>query len=123
MVLRWNGHFHWRECYPKCFTFPLERRLIMAKRIEFSPKESKSFYSRADPFSVISSAAGVVHFLAASVRKKSLSPAGTQQQNDVVSTSMRRDYVASTLIQRHFNVVCPLGPTLRNNTHFGKCFE
>ena len=36
-------------------------------------------------------------------------PAGTQYQNDVVSTSMRRDHVASTLIRRHFNVVCPLG--------------
>ena len=36
-------------------------------------------------------------------------PAGTQHQNDVVSTSMRHDHVASTLIRRHFNVVCPLG--------------
>ena len=36
-------------------------------------------------------------------------PAGTQHQNDVVSTSMRRDHVVSTLIKRHFNVVCPLG--------------
>ena len=36
-------------------------------------------------------------------------PAGTQHQNDVLSTSMRRDHVASTLIRRHFNVVCPLG--------------
>ena len=36
-------------------------------------------------------------------------PAGTQHQNDVISTSMRRDHVASTLIRRHFNVVCPLG--------------
>ena len=36
-------------------------------------------------------------------------PAGTQHQNDVVSTSMRRDHVASTLIRRHINVVCPLG--------------
>ena len=39
-------------------------------------------------------------------------PAGTQHQNDVVSTSMRRDHVASTLIRRHFNVVCPLGYVL-----------
>ena len=38
-----------------------------------------------------------------------INPAGTQHQNDVVSTSMRRDHVASTLIRRHFNVVCPLG--------------
>ena len=29
-------------------------------------------------------------------------PAGTQHQNDVVSTSMRLDHVASTLIRRHF---------------------
>ena len=36
-------------------------------------------------------------------------PAGTQHQNDVVSTSMRRDHVASTLIRRHFNVVCLQG--------------
>ena len=36
-------------------------------------------------------------------------PAGTQYQNDVVSTSTRRDDVASTLIRRHFNVVCSLG--------------
>ena len=35
-----------------------------------------------------------------------LYPAGTQHQNDVVSTSMRRDHVASTLIRRHFNFVC-----------------
>ena len=38
-----------------------------------------------------------------------INPAGTQHQNDVVSTSMRRDHVASTLIRRHFNVVCPRG--------------
>ena len=30
-------------------------------------------------------------------------------QNDIVSTSMRRDHVASTLIRRHFNIVCLLG--------------
>ena len=36
-------------------------------------------------------------------------PAGTQHQNDVISTSMRRDHVALTLMRRHFNVVCPLG--------------
>ena len=40
-------------------------------------------------------------------------PAGTQHQNDVVSTSMRRDYVASTLIRRHFNVVFLLGWMVR----------
>ena len=30
-------------------------------------------------------------------------------QNDVVLTSMRRDDVASTSIQRHFDTKCPLG--------------
>ena len=30
-------------------------------------------------------------------------------KNDVVSTSMRRDHVVSTLIRRHFDVVCLLG--------------
>ena len=44
-----------------------------------------------------------------------LSPADTQHQNDVVLTSMRRDHVASTLIRRHFNVVCPLGSMLGIN--------
>ena len=34
---------------------------------------------------------------------------GTQRYNDVVSTSMRRDHVALTLIRRHFDVVCLLG--------------
>ena len=36
-------------------------------------------------------------------------PLGTQCLNDVVSTSMRRDHVASTLIRRHFDVICLLG--------------
>ena len=36
-------------------------------------------------------------------------PADTHHQNDVVSTSMRRDHVAPTLIRRHVNVVCLLG--------------
>ena len=36
-------------------------------------------------------------------------PVGIWCQNDVVSTSMRRDHVASTLIRRHFNTKCPLG--------------
>ena len=37
-------------------------------------------------------------------------------QKDVVSTSIQRNYVASTLIWRHFYVMCPLGynkPTTR----------
>ena len=36
-------------------------------------------------------------------------PAGIWCKNDVVLTSMRRDYVASTLIRRHFGTKCPLG--------------
>ena len=36
-------------------------------------------------------------------------PAGIWWQNDVVSTSMRRDDVASTLIWRHFGTKCPRG--------------
>ena len=41
-------------------------------------------------------------------------PAGICCQNDVVSTSMRRNHVASTLIRRHFRTKCPLGTsTLR----------
>ena len=32
-------------------------------------------------------------------------PVGTQRENDV-STSMRRDHVASTLIRRHFFCCC-----------------
>ena len=36
-------------------------------------------------------------------------PAGIWCENDVVLTSMRRDYVASTLIRRHFGTKCPLG--------------
>ena len=39
-------------------------------------------------------------------------PAGIWCENDVVLTSMRRDYVASTLIRRHFDTKCPLGSTL-----------
>ena len=35
--------------------------------------------------------------------------AGIWCENDVVLTSMRRDYVASTLIRRHFDTKCPLG--------------
>ena len=36
-------------------------------------------------------------------------PAGIWCQNDVVTTSMRRHHVASTLIRRHFGTKCPLG--------------
>ena len=36
-------------------------------------------------------------------------PAGIWGQNDVVSTSMRRNHVASTLTRRHFRTKCPLG--------------
>ena len=40
------------------------------------------------------------------------SPVGIWCQNDVVSTSMRRNHVASTLIRRHFRTKCPLGSIL-----------
>ena len=36
-------------------------------------------------------------------------PAGIWCQDDVVSTLMRRNHVASTLIRRHFRTKCPLG--------------
>ena len=36
-------------------------------------------------------------------------PVGLWCQNDVVSTSMRRHHVASTLTRRHYYVMCPLG--------------
>ena len=36
-------------------------------------------------------------------------PACSWRQNDVVLTSMQPRYVASTSIQRHFNVICVLG--------------
>ena len=36
-------------------------------------------------------------------------PVGIWCQNDVISTSMRRNHVASTLIRRHLYVMCPLG--------------
>ena len=36
-------------------------------------------------------------------------PAGIWCENDVVLTSMRRDYVASTFIRRHFDTKCPMG--------------
>ena len=40
---------------------------------------------------------------------KAGSDGGFPVKNDVVSTSMRRDHVALTLIRRYFNVVCLLG--------------
>ena len=40
-----------------------------------------------------------------------VTPVGIWCKNDVVLTSMRRDYVASTLIRRHFGTKCPLGQT------------
>ena len=45
-------------------------------------------------------------------------PAGTWRQNNVVSTSMRRQDVASTLIWRSFKAVCLLGriPYVRWNS-------
>ena len=44
--------------------------------------------------------------------KRAFNPAGIWCQNDVVSTSMRRNHVASTLIRRHFRTKCPLGSTM-----------
>ena len=51
-------------------------------------------------------------------------PAGIWCENDVVLTSMRRDYVASTLIRRHFDTKCPLGKYLlesRNSNRRPSC--
>ena len=39
-------------------------------------------------------------------------PVGIWWQNDVVLMSMRRPHVASTLIRRHFYVMCPLGQSI-----------
>ena len=36
-------------------------------------------------------------------------PAGTWRRNDVMLASMRREDVASTLVWRRYNVMCPLG--------------
>ena len=41
------------------------------------------------------------------------SPSGHLVPNDVVSTSMRRNYVASTLIRRHFSRHVPAGSVWR----------
>ena len=45
-------------------------------------------------------------------------PAGRSSEhlvpkNDVVSTSMRRHHVASTVIRHHFYVMCQLGESLK----------
>ena len=37
------------------------------------------------------------------------SPVGTGRHNDVISTSMRRSDIASTLVRRHLDVMCRLG--------------
>ena len=42
-----------------------------------------------------------------------LDPVGIWCQNDVISTSVR-NHVASTLIRRHFHVMCPLGLFMHN---------
>ena len=42
-------------------------------------------------------------------------------QNDVVSTSMRRHHVASTLIRRHFHVMCPLGEMYAGTLLYYQC--
>ena len=55
-------------------------------------------------------------------------PAGIWCENDVVLTSMRRDYVASTLIRRHFDTKCPLGCSIIPSVDFafgyrGLCYK
>ena len=47
-------------------------------------------------------------------------PEGTQRQNDVASTSMRRDHVASPLMRRHPDAVCPLGLFVQMVVSIGK---
>ena len=47
------------------------------------------------------------------VTSNSHRPAGIWCQNDVVSTSMQRNHVASTLIRRQFRTKCPLGGWVR----------
>ena len=47
---------------------------------------------------------------------------GVWCQIDVVSTSMRRNHVASTLIRRHFYIMCPLANMGENNVVRGNHF-
>ena len=47
-----------------------------------------------------------------------INPAGTWRHNDVRSTSCHD--VASTLILRHYDVMCPLGMFLDFNQYFGE---
>ena len=51
----------------------------------------------------------LLRFQYASSASSNTLPVGIWCPNDVVSTSMRRDHVASTLIRRHFNTKCLLG--------------
>ena len=53
-----------------------------------------------------------------SIENSDTFPAGIWCENDVVLTSMRRDYVASTLIRRHFDTKCPLGLVLPSGHKF-----
>ena len=41
-------------------------------------------------------------------------PVGIWCKNDVISASLRRHHVASTLLRRHFHVMCPLGLFMHN---------
>ena len=50
-------------------------------------------------------------------------PQRTRHKNDVVLTSVRRYYVASTSIRRHFGTECPLGVLIRTNTVSGFLFR
>ena len=51
-------------------------------------------------------------------------PLGIWCQNDVVSTSMRRNHVASTLVRRHLYFMCPLGCVgFASNTVYVSAFD
>ena len=49
------------------------------------------------------------HFQQSEISWCIMLPVGTQDKNDAVLTSMRRDDVASTSIRRHFDTICSLG--------------
>ena len=76
------------------------------------------FSSRSNLFNLITQGSKWAIVKALSVSKKAENavctslPLGIWCQNAVVSTSMRRHHVASTLIRCHFHVMCPLGMVL-----------
>ena len=71
---------------------------------------SKIFKHRAIRISVISIQR---HLLGTTSLAEVNVPVGIWCKNDVVSTSIRRNHVASTFI-RHFYVMCPLGSLARD---------